>query len=363
MKFYPYLLFYIYIFGENRNKLLIYKRESVELNSKDKDKMINEIIYTLKEKLDKDYKKGNFKRGAHPKNLGLLKAYFKVDDNLDEELITSLIKPGIRYPCLIRFSSGGNKVKSDKSKDIRGMSIKVLGVKGKRFKNDEKNTNDFIMLTIPTMPIGTLSLFRDSIKYMVKKKNPIAYMCILIKKKKLHIVKDLMKYRKNQTSPLDVSYFSTTPYAYGNKVVKFSVVPKSTYKSEMPNRLEYNYLTNNMQSHLMNHEAKFDFLIQIRNDEKDMPINDASVQWNENKSPFIKIGEISIPKQNFINKKRNYLSENLSFSPGNSVIDHKPLGDINLARVRIYSELSKFRHYKNKNKLVEPTIEDFNKLK
>lgn len=333
------------------------------MNSKDKDKMINEIIYILKDKLDKDYKRGKFKRGAHPKNLGLIKANFKVDNNLDEELRTSLIKPGISYNCLIRFSGGGNKVKSDKSKDIRGMAIKILGVKGKRFENTERNTQDFIMLTIPTMPIGTLHLFRDSMKYMVKKKNPIAYMYILMKSKKLHILKDLMKYRKNQTSPLDVSYFSTTPYAYGNKVAKFSVVPKSDYTSEMPNRLEYNYLTNSMQSHLMSHEAKFDFLIQIRNGEKDMPINDASVEWSKNKCPFIKIGEISIPKQVFISKERNYLSENLSFSPGNSVMDHKPLGNINLARVRIYKELSKFRHYRNKDKLIEPTIDDFNKLK
>lgn len=327
-----------------------------------KDKMTNEIIDILKDKLEKDYKKGKCKRGAHPKTLGLIKGYFKINNDLDEKLITSLIKPGAKYPCLIRFSSGGNKVKSDKSKDIRGMSMKVLGVEGERFKNTEKNTNDFIMLTIPTMPIGTLSLFRDAIKYIIKKKNPIAYIFILMKKKKLHMLKDLMKYRKNQTSPLDVSYFSTTPYAYGNKEVKFCVVPKSTYKSELPNRLKYNYLTENMQKHLMNNEAKFDFLIQIRNNEKDMPINDASIKWNEKEAPFIKIGEICIPKQGFMNKERSYLSENLSFSPGNSVMDHRPLGDINLARISIYEELSKFRHYMNKHKLVEPTIEDFDKL-
>lgn len=343
------------------NKLLIYNMESVNLNSK--DKMINEIISILKDKLDKDYDRGNFKRGAHPKNLGLLKAYLKIDNNLDEDLTTSLVKPGAIYPCLIRFSSGGNKIKSDRSKDIRGMAIKVLGVKGKRFGNKENNTNDFIMLTIPTMPIGTLSLFRDSIKYMVKKKNPIAYIYVLMKKKKLYILKDLMKYRKNQTSPLDVNYYSTTPYVYGNKIVKLSVAPKSNYKSKKPNKLNSNYLTYNMQKHLMNNEAKFDFLIQIRTNKKDMPINDASIKWNENESPFIKIGEVYIPNQIFTNEERNKLSETLSFSPGNCLIDHRPVGDINLARVKIYNELSKFRHYKNKDKIVEPTIDDFDKLK
>ena len=42
--------------------------------------LINEMQSILQNKMEKDYEKGNTKRDAHPKCLGLLKADFKVLD-------------------------------------------------------------------------------------------------------------------------------------------------------------------------------------------------------------------------------------------------------------------------------------------
>ncbi|MEG2983377.1 MAG: hypothetical protein RR835_01670 [Peptostreptococcaceae bacterium] len=330
---------------------------------RNRELMTKEITYILKEKLLKDYKKGNTKRGAHPKQLGLAKAHFNVVENLDENLKTDLLKPGMSYSCFIRFSSGGNKIKSDKSKDIRGMAIKLVDVNGKKYSRDEKNTQDFIMLTIKTMPVANLKIFRDAMYYMVKKKKPVTLFYKLTKEKRLGLITEILKNRKNQTSPLDVCYYSTTPYAYKNRVIKYCVVPKSQYKSELPIKLTQNYLTENMQNHLSQHDATFDFLVQFQTDKKDMPINDASVNWDENKSPFIKVAEIVIPKQNIKTKQRFELCENLSFSPGHSTIDHRPVGDLNIARAEIYRELSKFRHIRNKKVLFEPTIKDYRNLR
>lgn len=333
------------------------------MGSRDNNEMTNEIIEILKAKLVKDYEKGFTKRDAHPKGLGVLKGTFIVDDDLNKDLETEVFQSGKKYNCFIRFSSGGNKVKSDKSKDIRGMAIKLIGVSGDKLIDDEKMTQDFVMLTIPTMPIGTLPLFRDSIYYMVKKKNPIALMYSLYKSDKLNIIKDLIEGRSNQTSPLDVSYFSTTPYAYKNKIVKFCVKPNSKYKSELPKRLTYNYLSENMQKHLIDNEASFEFYIQIQTNSKSMPINDSSIEWDEEESPLIKIGKIIIPRQWFITDTRSEMGEKLSFSPGHCSVEHRPLGDINLARVKIYRELSEFRHKRNYRECIEPTVEDFKKFK
>ena len=52
------------------------------------------------------------------------------------------------------------------------MAIKLIGVKGEKYSRDEKYTQDFILLTMPTMPIGTLPLFRDVI-YCFKKEESI----------------------------------------------------------------------------------------------------------------------------------------------------------------------------------------------
>lgn len=330
---------------------------------KDNNEMTDEIINVLKEKLVKDYEKGFTKRDAHPKGLGLLKGTFVIDNNLNKELETEVFRCGESYNCFIRFSSSGNKVKSDRYKDIRGMAIKLIDVKGCKLTEYEKNTQDFVMVTIPTMPIGTLPLFRDLIYYMVKKKNPIGLIWSLSKSKKLGIIKELIASRENQTSPLDVSYFSTTPYAYKDKIVKFCVMPNSKYKSKLPKKLTYNYLAENMQKHLIDNDAIFDFYIQFQTDPKTMPINDSSIRWDEKKSPLIKIGKIIIPRQWFITDQRTEMEENLSFSPGHCSIDHRPIGDINLARVKIYNELSEFRHERNYRKNIEPNVEDFKNLK
>lgn len=324
--------------------------------------LTQEIICILEEKLRNDYKKGETKRDAHPKGLGLLKASFNIIEDLPEELNTGVFKAGNTYSTLIRFSSGGNKVKSDKSKDIRGMAIKLIDIKGEKYSRDEKYTQDFVLLTIPTMPIGTLKLFRDAIYYVVKKKNPIMFLYKLVKTGNLKTVKSLMEGRQNQTSPLDVRYWSTTPYMYGNKIVKYSVVPRSEYKSELPKPLTAEYLSENMQKHLSQEDAIFDFLVQFQLNEKEMPSNDSSIEWDEGRSPFIKVAEIIIPKQDFKTSERVHIGENLSFSPGHALMEHKPTGDINIARARIYRELSRFRHGRNKEPLIEPTEYDFKNL-
>jgi hypothetical protein len=49
-------------------------------------------------------------------------------------------------------------------KGTRGCSIKLLEADGDKFvKAEEKQTQDFIMISMPTMPLGTLKLFHEAI--------------------------------------------------------------------------------------------------------------------------------------------------------------------------------------------------------
>ncbi len=314
------------------------------------EELTQNIISMLKEKSEKDYKDGESKREAHSKSLGLLKAKFIVKKDLEDKYRVGVFKYPRSYDALIRVS---NSITSDDSKkDVRGFSIKLLGVDGKKVLDDEKYTQDFVLISTQTMPIGTLKLFHDAIYYMTQS-NPLLFGVELLKQRKLYIIKDLLKLRKHHTSPLDIEYFSTTPYMFSNDIVKYKIVPKSSYKSELPKKLTSTYLTENMQKHLDNNEAIFDFLVQFRTDST-MPINDASIKWDEEKSTYIKVATIKIFPQKFTTDERNEVSENLSFSPGHSLIVHKPIGDINEGRMKIYEEMSKFRHEKNNEKLFEP---------
>lgn len=317
------------------------------------------MIKILKEKLEKDYTSGNTKRDAHTKSLGLLKAKFIVSDNLDSKLKIGLFEKPNSYCALIRISNSSPKIQGDNKKDIRGFAIKLLDVKGEKLNNCEKSTQDFLLISTKTMPLGTVKLFYDAIYYNIKV-NPLVYIFKMISQGNFKKLKEVADSRQHQTSPLDIKYFSTTPYMFGDKIVKYSIVPTSKYKSQLPKKLTETYLTDNMQTHLSQSPASFDFMIQFQNG--NMPVEDASIEWDESKCPFIKVGEIIIDKQQFRNNKINVFSENLSFSPANSLVNHKHVGGLNRARTKIYAEMSLFRHIKNNKSLIEPTLNDFNNL-
>lgn len=261
------------------------------------------------------------------------------------------------YPAWIRISSSSGTVQSDKAKDLRGFAIKIMGIKGDRFltQNEEKETQDFILISYPIMPLGTVKLFHEAVYYSIKW-SPLILFSRLVMSGNFHVLNELRKARLNQTSPLDIRYWSTTPYLYGtDHVVKYSLIPTSQLKSTLPTKLTDHYLTENMEKHLAASEASFDFMIQVQKNPDRMPVEDAGVEWSEKDSPFIKVATIRMPPQIFRTKERVELAENLSFSPAHSLIEHRPIGGINRARVEIYRYLSEFRHKQNNTPLIEPS--------
>ncbi len=321
--------------------------------------LIQSMTDMLSRKMAKDYEKGKTKRDAHPKTLGVMKASFKIANNIPENLRVGVFEEaGKEYKAFLRFSNAKGKVVSDKKKDFRGIAIKLLDVEGDRFSNDEKHTQDFLLMTHPTMLLGTVKLFHDAVYYATQK-NPLRLALHFIFTGHADIIKALAKGKANETSPLDVNYWSTTPYRLGNTTVKYKIMPTSSYKSTLPKPLTDNYLTENMKTHLAKQEASFDFYVQTFKNEEYTPIEDAAVEWTEENSPLVKVATLNIPMQDFDIPRMKELGEELSFSPANSLIVHEPVGGINRARNEIYISLSKFRHERDNRLMFEPSLVDF----
>ena len=331
------------------------------MDSRKEQQWIDEMQSILQEKMGKDYPAGKTRRDAHPKSLGLVKASFNVLEDIPTELKQGIFAKPTEYKAWIRFSNASGKVQSDKKKDFRGIGMKLMGVEGERFHTEEKASQDFLLMTNPTMPLGTVKLFRDAVYYSIKV-NPLVLVLKLLFSGHADILKTLSKGKKNDTSPLDIPYWSTVPYKLGDKAMKYKMVPTSAFTSELPSELTDNYLTDNMQRHLQQHAAMFDFYVQLFKDEKTTPIEDAGVEWKAADSPFVKVAEVEIPIQQFNTAERKELAEQFSFSPANALQAHAPIGGINRARIQIYSVLSKFRHQRDHRPSVEPTAEQFNTL-
>lgn len=322
------------------------------------ERYTDSIIKILRKNMENDYLKGTTKRDAHPKTLGILKAEFKIMDNLPSELRVGLFKESKSYNSIIRISSSSPKVEGDEKKDARGFAIKLINVEGKKLLDDEMYTQDFILLSNEVFPFPTLKSFHDLVYAREKGKLPLYLAKSIIKGNLPNLIK-LAAIPKNQTSPFDISYFSTTAYKFGNSVVRYCIVPRNHPNSKIPKDKGPSYLSKNMQKQLDKGKMIFDFKVQFQ---KEGMKDDPSIVWNKKKSPYIKVAEIIIDKQNVMDKNRNELAEALSYNVGHSLIEHMPIGEFNMARMKIYSELSKYRHIRNNQKLLEPTRREFNSL-
>lgn len=309
--------------------------------------LIAEMIAILRRQMLRDYARGDMRRGAHPKTLGLLRARFEVEPDLPAELRVGIFKTPQTYDCWVRCSNSSSTIQSDAVADARGIAIKLMAPGGNGRVTDEPLGQDFVLLSAPVMPLGTVALFRDAVHYAVDS-SLLLFGAKLLLTGNAGVLLGLAGLRSNPSSPLDMRYWSTTPYRFGKReAVKYSLRPTSTHRSRRPSKPGESYLSEAMQSHLSKHVASFEFGVQFQRD--GMPIEDAGQLWDERVSPFLKVATLHIPRQAFRTAKRDAIAEALVFSPGHALPEHAPLGGLNRARIKIYRALSRLRNSRNQS--------------
>jgi hypothetical protein len=314
--------------------------------------LITEMSGILRRKMERDYAKGTTLRDAHPKSLGVLRGTLSVEPGLPAAFKVGIFKQPVSYPCWARASNASGKPQSDAVKDFRGLAIKLMGPASDGKAGEAPIGQDFVLMNFPTMPLGTVKLFRDAVYYTIERA-PWMLIAKMLLTGHGAALKALNDGRSHPNSPLDEHYWSTTPYQWGSDaVVKYALKPSSAHTSAAPAEMSEHYLSDAMQQHLAKHPASFDLCVQLRQaDDKNMPIENAAVRWSEQASPFVKVATLRFDKQQFQGvAEREALAEVLSFSPGHAWPQHAPLGGINRARAAIYKALSKFRHQRDKRK-------------
>ena len=321
----------------------------------DEETHIRKLIALLKKKMEKDYAPGHTRRDAHPKAHGCVQAEFTVASNLPEELRVGIFEDERSYPAWIRFSNGSDTIQSDLKKDLRGMALKIIGIAGKKLLEDEldAHTQDFLLLSHPIFPIKNVTDFHELVDDAIRLH--LAWFFLKPFDSHLHEAMLFLRAMQHHVNPLDIRYWSTTPYLLGTHAVKYSIKPTSPNITRMPAHPGDNHLCAVMKQQLAERNACFDFMVQLQTDPKTMPIEDASVLWDESLSPFRTVASITIPSQQFDSEAQMAFCENLSFTPWHSLPEHRPLGSINRARKDIYQELSTFRHQRNNVVRQEPT--------
>jgi len=295
-------------------------------------------------------------RGAHSKGHACVKAYFEINETIPLNLQHGVFSfPGKNYKSWIRFSNSkeGMKGNHDAHKDAHGMAIKLFDIYDDTLINsgDSPETQDFLMVDSPVFFAANIEDYNefvetdDRILYFIAGNNPFKWHL-----RELLLALNMLK--EPPVSPLWSQYFSNAAYKLGPHNIKFSTKSCTTPPEITEQDIsDPDFLRKNLAKELKTGEGCFNFMVQLQDPDKYMPIEDPSIEWKVSDSPYITIAKIRIPIQEFDTVEQQAFCENLSFSPWNALPAHRPIGQLNRIRKEVYEASSNYRHEKNQTEI------------
>ena len=274
------------------------------------------------------------------------------------------------YNVLARFSNGVGFVEHDLKPDVRGLALKIFGVNDRLASTNEPQTIDFLM-TNSTNAFGLDQ--EEFVQFMEASVNPGMANFNLLRYLAEHreVARLLLKASlRIVPSVAAEQYWSGHPSLLGpDQAMKFNVRPSSDTVVELEDedlreemvaleskldsigdriegRIEHwlhmfigdfgskvnpNYLSIDLLKRARRGSIKFTFSVQLEKDTESTPIENGLIEWKESDSPSIPVAELVLDQQD-----KSQDCEDLRFTPGHRMSDHRPLGNIGRGRIFTY---------------------------
>ncbi|KAB1072975.1 catalase family protein [Methylobacterium planeticum] len=317
----------------------------------------------------KDY--GHAVRGVHAKGHGLLTGSLEVLPGLPSHLAQgAFARPG-SHEVVLRLSTNPGDILDDSVSTPRGLAVKILGVEGERMPGSEGTTQDFVMANAPAFVAPDGAAFLKNLKLLaattdtpqVFKKAFSALM------RGLETVLEAVGTKSPtvialgghpETHILGETFYSQVPLRWGDYVAKVAVAPVSPELTALTGAsLNVNGKPNGLReavtAFFAEHEGVWEVRIQLLTNIATMPVEDASVPWPEDESPYVAVARITAPRQDAWGEgKVKAIDDGLAFNPWHGLAAHRPLGSIMRARGAVYPKSSGFRAEHNGCPIHEP---------
>jgi hypothetical protein len=321
----------------------------------DEERHVQDIIDELTAFTRENWLPGSAQRFGNTKTFAVLRGEFSVLPDLPPSLCRGVFAEPASYPSWVRFSGPGPYAPPD-LEDFGQCSvgIKVMGVPGPKLLDDEQRTQDLILVSPASFVTPNI---RENAKLQrwVRAKAPLVYAINPFDSHLLHLFMQLL-YSPMHANPLEIQYYSNVPFLLGDdQAVQYSLRPVSPDRSTIPAQPSENYLREAMAHTLQVRDWTFDVMVQLQTDPYRMPIEDATVKWPEQLSPYVPVARLRLPRQRFDSDAQLAFADVLRFNPWHSLPEHRPLGNSNRARRRMYDELAALRQSMNGVQHVEPT--------
>lgn len=241
------------------------------------------------------------------------------------------------WPLYARFSNGSSSRQADKLPDVRGFSLKLVGLPGRKLIPglEQEETQDFLFIDTPSIP------FRDPDEFMTfvraAKDGPAKLLPRLLGSfglaRSFALIKRLVKTPKVQSYATH-AFHTAAPIAFGDSAAKLGLFPLASAPSPAVDGDDA--LNIDLTQRLSAGPLSWTLRAQRFVDDQSTPIEDTSITWD---APWVDLGTVTLPKQDVHSprgKEINDLVAQLSFDPWHALEAHRPLGAIMRARAVVY---------------------------
>lgn len=321
-----------------------------------------ELMSTMKgieETTSRDY--GHAVRAVHAKAHGIFAGELAIDGGLAPELAQGLFAEAGSYKVVMRLSTNPGDILDDSVSAPRGLAIKILDVPGERLPDSGgERTQNFILVNAPAFAAPDAKAFLGSLKQLAATTDKAQWAKKLLSatlrgaESALEAVggKSAMLSTMGGTPithPLGDSYYSQTAFRHGAFVAKYSLVPVSPNLTDLTGDKvntsgRPDALREVVRETLIEQGGTWELRVQLCTDADKMPIEDASVAWDEEASPYRTVGRITVaPQLSMGTDLAGEVDDQTYFSPWHGLAAHQPLGSVNRARRQAYERSAEFR--------------------
>ncbi len=332
--------------------------EQVQPDEAETDASLEKSFDHILETTANDY--GFAVRAVHAKAHGLFEGTFTVDGTLPAELAQGLFAHAGSYSAAMRISTNPGDILDDNVVLPRGLALKIEQVAGDMLPGTEGQVQDFLFVNGPVFAVPSPDKFAGKLKLLAATTDraegaKVALSTVLgfingaLGKVGLESSALAGMGGSPQVHPLGETYFTTTPFRYGDHVAKFRLRPLSPSLTVLTGTIidtsgKPDGLRETLREDARTLTGEWAFEVQLARDIDKQPIEDASVEWDEAEAPFVQVATLRIePQDSWTDDKVLRIDETLHFSPWNGLSAHRPLGGINRARRRAYRHSADFR--------------------
>ncbi|KAM0723508.1 hypothetical protein Q7P37_000495 [Cladosporium fusiforme] len=312
-------------------------------NESEKIHALHGLVNSIQQKNFACHRRGF--RGTHVKTQGIVKGKLTVLPDLPEHLSQGLFSNSeAEHDVAMRFANEPSFLQDDRKPGPRGCGMKVFDVDGEFMDpaGEESRSHDFTFNNAPLIELRDLPTCLEIFQLREKHFDDAPGLEKALKQREDSDLQFAPQGLPNRHF-LSYTMYSQSAFRFGDYIAKYALFPTGKKQRELAlcqitEDSDASQHSTWLREYHRQHEAEFDFRVQLLRNLDEQKIEDCSKPWDEETYPFETVARVVLPRGQdaFDPQRRVFWEDNMKLNPWYGLEAHRPMGSINRLRKSLY---------------------------